>query len=213
MLLPSIVKVCVGVLFFIGWLWAYGWTNRYGAGSGAVRRFAPPTVVYPALYQPWMAYIYVAGGLCLPGLPFLFNWSWRGFGRVLSTYVIGSIICFTVYVCYPVAMTRPAYDSGRPGEILMRNVVAVDDPANCLPSAHAYFAVATALLVSRSTVDRRLRILIWFAAVLVAISTVTVGQHYVMDPLAGASVSLISWIVGTRLFPEEKRPSRMEGGN
>jgi membrane-associated phospholipid phosphatase len=188
-LLGSLAKVSVLALGAVIWVWTYSTLNARGAAPGRAAMFTPPLAWAPGLYMPWMAWIYVVGGYLLCWVPYAWNWSWPRLLRVMATYAAGSCVLFLIYFVWPVAILRPSYDSGLAGESLMRQVIAVDRPANCFPSSHAYMSAAAAFLVWRSTRRTAVRWTVAAAAALVIVSTITVGQHYLMDAIAGVAVA------------------------
>lgn len=191
----SLLKVAVIAAATLAWVRVYGYLNARGALPGAAVRFRAPLDRFPGLFQPWMAYIYVVGGYALPAAPYLWNWRAARLCRVLAAYTLGSGVLFAFYWIWPVVIDRPAYDGGRLGEAVLRGVAAVDQPANCFPSAHAFYAAAAAALVVLSARSLAVRACIVLIAAVVVLSTVAVGQHYFMDALAGVAVGLLSVVV------------------
>lgn len=192
-------KLAVLVAGTLAWIWIYGLLNARGCQPGRASMFQSPLVGRDWLYAPWMAYPYVFFGYVICWVPYVWNWRGRGFARVLATYTLGSLVLFGFYAAWPVTITRPAYDGNLPGEWLLRKVVAIDQPANCFPSSHAFIAVAAMLLVQRSRAGVASRVLVTIAAALVVCSTVTVGQHYFMDAVAGTVVAAASVCIIARL--------------
>jgi membrane-associated phospholipid phosphatase len=80
-------------------------------------------------------------------------------------------------------------------------VFAKDFPGNCFPSSHVFFATLGALLVSRREPRRAVRVATWALAVAVCITTITSGQHYLIDIPGGAAAALFGYTVGRKLTP------------
>jgi len=98
---------------------------------------------------------------------------------------------------------RPDYQGTGLGFSLMRIVASLDDPSNLMPSLHTALAVVCALLVSRRQPALWVRISVWVLAVLIGVSTITVGQHYFWDVPAGIATALIGYFGVSRLLRKE----------
>jgi membrane-associated phospholipid phosphatase len=187
--------------FFAAWWAIYTWTNARGSEPGRAIYFTRPCDLSPGIIQPWTAVVYLVGGLALPLLPFFYYRDWPRPFFVLACYAIASVLAFTCYLLWPVAIVRPAYDGTGFGDWLMRHVLEVDDEANCFPSSHVLFAVLPALLVDRGGAGRAVRVVVWSLAAAVCVSTVTTGQHYVFDTAGGAATALIGYAAARHFFP------------
>ncbi len=185
------------------WGLLYSPINQYGSKAPHTRVWVSPLERWPGLYVPELAFPYLIVGLIMPFAPLFYPGTRAGFLRALIALTLTGIGCLTVYLVYPVRMTRPAYDQGRLGESLMRWATSLDGPANCLPSSHAAFAVCAAALM---TIPGKHALWftggVWALTVVILVSTVSVGQHYIRDSFAGAALGLSSVIVAIHLIPE-----------
>jgi membrane-associated phospholipid phosphatase len=114
---------------------------------------------------------------------------------------MASCLAFACYWLWPVCIARPSYAGPGVGLWLMREVVAVDGAANCTPSSHAIFAILPALLIQWRAKSCATRAAVWAAAVAVCATTVTTGQHYYLDPVAGAGTALAAAYLVRLAFP------------
>jgi len=111
----------------------------------------------------------------------------RAFGLTLAG-------AYTTYLLFPVYFQRPELT----GHSLATRLLALeylDKPYNHFPSLH----VAIAMLVALGCADdRRMR---WWLPVVVAImavSTVFVKQHYIVDVVAAAALASVAWRLAGR---------------
>ena len=134
-------------------------------------------------YAPAAAYAYA---LCyvLIFVPPLVAWDARLFrhaARGITAVLVTSFACF---VAFPARVRYPPI-GGDVGEwILRKNALFADFGFNAFPSLHVALAVFAALSVH----DARpaLRVPVWLATVAIALSTVLVKRHFVVDVPAGA---------------------------
>lgn len=199
----AIRAVSLGAFFAI-WLAIYKYLNNWGAQPDVAIRLTRPIDVWPAVIVPESALLYVFAGYVMPFVPFKFLRDRRGFWMILLGYSVASLIAFLSYALWPLAIARPDYSNvSGIGGALMRMVLAVDNDANCCPSSHVIFAVLPALFISHrsSRAPYAVKILIWLLAIGVAASTVTTGQHYLIDILGGVATSVFAYCVATRVFP------------
>jgi hypothetical protein len=204
-------RIVVVLLFFVAWWTTYDLVNGYAAGEVRTIRLTPPRDYFPGVIQPWTFFVYFPGGLVLPALPFLYYRSWPRVGFVLACYTISSVIAFVCYCLWPLSIDRPAFDGSRLGESCMRWLVSVDQAANCCPSSHVLYAVLPALLVSVGGASLRAAILVWVFAVAVCVSTITTGQHYLIDIPGGVAVALVGY-GGARALQAAWGPRRARDG-
>jgi membrane-associated phospholipid phosphatase len=196
------LKLLVLIAVFAAFAAGYGWLNSRGSEPGMGHAFHPtPIERHPRLFLPWTAVIYAFAPPVLIFTAFLVNWPGRRFARAVLATLLAMAVAFAVYFAWPVVMTRGTYEGPGFGLWLMRNVVAVDDPANCFPSFHTVSALLSAILIHGAVRSASVRTLMWALAIAVAISTVTVGQHYYIDVAGGAVVAFLAAWAAARLIP------------
>jgi membrane-associated phospholipid phosphatase len=186
-------RLLVIAAYYLAWWVGYTLTNSYASDPGRTIRLARPYDVVPGVIQPWTAVVYVFGGLVLPLLPFYYNWDWPKLRFVLACYALSSALAFVCYCAWPVSIVRPPFDGLGLGDWLMRQVLSADQEANCFPSSHAYYAVLGAILVRHGGAGRAVSALVGSLAAAVCATTVTTGQHYVMDVAGGVAVAVASY--------------------
>jgi membrane-associated phospholipid phosphatase len=98
-----------------------------------------------------------------------------------------SVIGLGIFLFWPTAVPKPEIDwTQYPGFTFLNSV---DASGNACPSLHVAFAVFTAFwferLLREMNAGRTLRILNWVWALGIVYSTVAIGQHVVLDALAG----------------------------
>ena len=181
--------------------------NRWNSSPERAIYFSiRPLDVVPWVYQPWTSIPYSIGGILSVLAPFAGSRSRSDVTRAVCGFGLLLGISFLVYAFLPVTMERPDYSEQAVGSVVMRWIVAIDAPANCLPSLHTGFAVACAALVSRYRWPRFMVALFWVNAVVVMITTITTGQHYVVDLVAGVVAAFVALrITAGRLTPSRSR--------
>src|SRR5204863_4023174 len=112
-----------------------------------------------------------------------------------------SVICFFVFVLYPVASPRPHAESR---DAMFGAIVGLDGPLNAFPSLHAGFLVYTLgvpwlLFRNRARFAAIALALIWAAGVMYA--TIATRQHYALDLVAGATIGLLAYRLAWRSVP------------
>jgi hypothetical protein len=195
----ALAKVAAVAAFFALWTVCYKLTNEWGAVPGRAIHLTRPCDVWPGIIQPWTAVIYLFGGFLMPFLPFAYNRTWDRLGFVLTTYGMASSISFVAYALVPLSITRPPFPPTGVGNRLMRCGLSVDNEVNCLPSFHVVFAVLGALLVAHGGASRGMRFATWALAVAVCLTTITTGQHYLVDVPGGVATAVASYALARRV--------------
>ena len=105
---------------------------------------------------------------------------------------VGTLVGFICFLVWPLAMERPTFGGKKFGESIMRLVFAVDRPANCFPSFHAFFAINGALFIHAFRTEYPIEIGLAYAlAAAVVVTTITTGQHYFIDPIGGGLLAIV----------------------
>lgn len=182
---------------------AYIAINNWNASPHRALYLSPrPLDVIPWAYQPWTSIPYLLGGLLATFGPLLGKRSRNEVRRCLLTYCLMLAISFLTYLCLPITMLRPDYSGEVTGALLMQMVASVDAPANCLPSLHTGFAVTAVGLVCHYDWPRPIIGMFIVNAPVVLVTTITTGQHYAVDLVAGIGVSLVAlWLVDHVVMP------------
>ena len=117
--------------------------------------------------MPFLILLYVA-------LPVMIASAWIAEQDIVArrAVVLSGMLCFVFYAIFPaVGPNHFNWMAGRPESFA---------PRNCIPSMH----VSWALLIAWNARSRRLRVILWSYAGLVALATLAVGEHYLIDLLA-----------------------------
>ena len=112
--------------------------------------------------------------------------------------VIGCLISYVVYLCYPTIIDHgPIPDTDFLTKLHLDITYFFDNPAiNCFPSIHCIFCfqVMYGLFKSKGF-DTKLKVFLLVYLFLIAISTVFVKQHYFFDIIGGLVVCIIGNII------------------
>lgn len=188
-------KMVVVVLFAAFWWLAYNALNSWNASPNRAIYLSPrPCDIWPGLIQPASASIYVGFTAILLVWPLILSWETKAFRNLLAMITIGSLIGFLTFAAWPLNMRRPEFAGNTIGESIMRAVFAIDHSANCFPSFHTFFAVLGALVIinrSKSTLQSTIAFLL---ATAVMISTITTGQHYLIDVAGGGGLAIVCYL-------------------
>ncbi len=122
--------------------------------------------------------------------------------RTFLAFGLNSLICFPIFLLYPVEYPRVQPIPDTVMGHLLAFVHVLDRPVNCFPSHHVSTAFTTFFAVRRQ--DARWGALFGAIACLIAVSTLFVKQHYLVDVPAGIAVACLTlWLS----FPAS-RPGR-----
>jgi len=201
----TVARFAIICVFFIIWFQVYKVLNMWGSQPGRAISITSPISMWPFIFAPWTALVYVFGGYGTCILPFIYNWRWPLFRRVIISYAVSSLVAFIIYAVWPVIMLRPDYSGAGIGLWLMRMVVSVDNPANCFPSSHAIFAVLSGLHCMHKETPRLFIWFSWILAAAVCVSAITVGQHYIQDIIAGVITAGLGYYL-SRMIEKQKAP-------
>jgi membrane-associated phospholipid phosphatase len=145
---------------------------------------------------PWTVWIY------LSQFPFLGFVYWRAFGTVAWTrnlrgMLAATVVSVSVFVLWPTRIVRETVDADLATTLAFNALYGTDPATNCVPSLH----VSLALLGVLGFWPERPRLagacLGW--ATLIAVSTLTTKQHYLVDVVAGIVVAAGAAWLGRRV--------------
>jgi hypothetical protein len=99
------------------------------------------------------------------------------------TILIGGLFCFIVYYAFP-AVGLAWFDWSAPSSIPI-------SPRNCLPSMHFSWS----LMIAWNVQSRWLRVGLWFYAALIAVATLALGEHYLIDLIVAVPYTVaVQWV-------------------
>ena len=112
-----------------------------------------------------------------------------------TAILLGGCVCFIFYGALPAV---------GPGHFDWHHGIALNgSPPNCIPSMHFTWA----LLIAVNAHSRRLRLALWIYAALVAMATIALREHYLVDLVAATPYTFaIQWIAA-RLGSSQKSES------
>jgi membrane-associated phospholipid phosphatase len=132
-------------------------------------------------------------------LPFLAILLWQASDelrlRVLTAMAFATLVAAAVFILYPTTLPRQTPPGEGVTDSLVSLLYACDVPTNCFPSLH----VALAALATRAAVGAWTRRVAVFWASAIGVSTLTTGQHLVVDVLGGLFLAVAAWAVTNRL--------------
>lgn len=117
--------------------------------------------------------------------------------RFLLSFIVSSLLSLAIFYYFPNEYTmRPVVlESGYTYDLL-RFVYRYDLPYNTLPSLHVLYAMLVALAFHHDKSQSELRTAAaWLVCSLVAISTLFVKQHFVMDVLGAIAIAFFANVV------------------
>ncbi|MBX7147976.1 phosphatase PAP2 family protein [bacterium] len=113
--------------------------------------------------------------------------------KVLSAFMVTSLIHFTIFTFYPVQyIYRPLIASENAHGVLftLKWIYFLDEPINNFPSMHVSFSFLSYYFVRRYLPEHKW--VVGTLVLLISLSTLFVKQHYIVDVLAAA---LLAWLV------------------
>lgn len=98
------------------------------------------------------------------------------------TVLIGGLFCFVFYYAFP-AVGPTRFDWSAPLSIS-------SSPHNCVPSMH----LAWAMMIAWNVRKHWLRLGLWVYAALIAVATLALGEHYLIDLIAAVPYTVaVQW--------------------
>ncbi len=129
-------------------------------------------------------------------LPFLFVHQ-KDFFRLFSfAYITVMCICYGVYLFYPVSLSRPPLTVNSFSTWALSIVYRADRPWNCFPSMHVAMSLMAALTILE--VHRVRGVLTLLLTFLIALSTILIKQHYILDVVSAMMLTATIYFVFIR---------------
>jgi membrane-associated phospholipid phosphatase len=143
-------------------------------------------------FLPWTIFPYVSAY----GLVFVSFLSLRKAShgvRFLQVFIACVLIAGALHWAFPTRYPRELFPIPEGTDALSAGMVQVvrffDTPSSCLPSLHVAISFASALLVWRERKGIFWALLAW--SLVIAASTLTTKQHYLIDVLSGALLAVL----------------------
>ncbi len=175
------------VVFNIAVIWLYVPINRLVQGGikpilsiDASIPLLPIFVLPYLLYHPWIMYLNIS---------YLF----RPLAELQQLTVATLVACGIGYLCFILMPTYVTCTYPQGSGVLYRLLQflhRIDQPNNACPSMHVYLAVLLGYF--SWTESSFANVFVLLAAVSVAISTVLIKRHYVLDVVGGVAVGIVA---------------------
>lgn len=145
-------------------------------------------------FSPWAMPLYFSHFIFLP-LALLSLRTHAVFLRTLKSMSLAAAIACVIFLVYPTTFPRVL----APGFWLVL-LNSIDTPANCFPSMHVALAVIAAWGLRADNRPWAPLGAAW--ALLIALSTVLVKQHYVADVAGGLVLAVAASLLAARTAPD-----------
>jgi len=131
----------------------------------------------------------------------------------VSSWISACLIGYAFFIFCPTYMIRPEVTGNGWAESLIRFIYANDRTYNAFPSQHLWDTVIITLFWSRW--KPKWRWPLWGFTVIVALSAVFTGQHWIMDVVGGTLLAVVAYFIGlgiaARLTPIPRRHPSQAG--
>lgn len=126
--------------------------------------------------------------------------------RTVHAYLLVWISSYLIFFfLYPTVALRPERVDGVGfGAWSLQALYSADPPYNCFPSIHVAHSCVSALASYR--VHAPIGVFAGVLALLVAVSTLLIKQHYVLDVVAGGSLAWLAHVLFLRRYPSDRVP-------
>ncbi len=153
------------------------------------------------LIPDWVL-VYAGLYLFLIILPVIVIWQRELIDRTVRAYLLVWLVSFGIFLIYPTVIQRADIV---PGDDFfswsLRRLYEADTAFNCFPSIHVAHSIVSALACFR--VHRWVGIFALGCASLVALSTLFIKQHFVVDVVVGALLALLGYRLFLQAYPRE----------
>lgn len=129
----------------------------------------------------------------------------------ITGWISACLFGYAIFIFFPNYMIRPQATGSGWTEWLIRFIYANDRIYNAFPSQHLWDTVIITLIWSRW--KPRWRWPLWGFTMIVALSTLFTGQHWILDVIGGTLLAVVGYFIGlaiaARLAPHpQRRPSQ-----
>lgn len=152
-------------------------------------------------FIPYIIYVYnIFGPFIFLVFYYIFCNDRRSYYQGIKAGIVGYIMAHIVFLTYPTIIIRPNIDSYNL-DFITSNFIKLtyfidNPPLNCFPSLHCLvcFQAIFTIIISKN-IKFFPKIIIIILAILIAISTVFIKQHYFYDILGAFGIFVISNLI------------------
>lgn len=199
--LPILVRkenrVMAGVLLFAATAILYLTSNHLHIFRPRLLPLSGIDVAVP--FVPQTVWLYVSEYLYFVVVYFSFR-DILNLNRFIYAFFSILVACVLVFWLWPTTISRGLFPLPKNLDPLTWMVLTalrrVDSPANCFPSFHVGSVYLSCFLLSNEGRRKFLFFLVWATAI--ALSTLTVKQHYFVDVVSGFGMAVIFYYVFRR---------------
>lgn len=155
-------------------------------------------------FSPAWSLIYLSMPLMLLWCVWVLNWQtqWRVFMTLLVELLI-ACGCFLLLPIEPRPLPHPVEGFWQPWFAFANTL---NGENNLFPSLHVAFACTAAIALS-PVLSKRIRAGVWLWVGLIALSTLLIYEHYLLDTIAGALLAVFAWRI---LAIRTQRPAHLQ---
>ncbi len=161
-------------------------------------------------FIPWFIWPYIFWYLFVVGtvLYFFFR-NVKDFYKITAFLFIGMTICLIIFTIFPTSFDhRPLqFQADSISAFFINSIYAADKCQNVFPSIHVYNSIGCAIAICKCNDFKHGALIKAFAivaAVLIALSTMFIKQHSILDVISACILAIIMYIFVYRNKSEEK---------
>lgn len=145
-------------------------------------------------YSPWAVWPYLSFFLLIP-------YAYLRCDRVrlpwlAHTTQLVMAVCAAIYLAWPSRLAVYPAEGDTPHWLLLRLIVLIDTPNNCLPSLHAALSLLAVWALWQPGRLRNIFWLIWF--MLISLSIIMLRRHLFIDWLTGSGLAIAAGLACRR---------------
>lgn len=183
-------QALVAIFMFGFWAGGYFLIGRYTNVSEAVEFTTWLDSRIP--FKPTFVWFYLTIYMVFL-IPFVLVRESRFFREVSYAYITLMLICYSVFLIYPVVMHRPSLEVTDFSTWALSKVYGNDPPVNCFPSMHVAMAMLASLVVFE--INRPQGTFLILLTFFIAASTLLTKQHYIADVLVGLLLAIAVYYI------------------
>jgi membrane-associated phospholipid phosphatase len=164
------------------------------AGYIGIANAVPLVKLYPDYAIPfmrWTIWIYISDYVFVPCA---FFWVTKPdyYSAMLYAMIIATLTACLIFISYPTLMLREPLSNSF-SDLARSLLYLIDFPTNCFPSLHVALAILAAFFIFKENRNWGFVSAIW--TFLIAVSTMTIKQHYFVDVIGGFVLAVYALIM------------------